>query len=117
MKLAWLCRRTVTLLLSLTAAVAMCAQPTADSVPQADTIVAAAPAADTLADADALPTITAAELDSPMMGESRASAYEESLWTRLVGFYNEWPLLTLLLIWGALLVLFYAVKKIAIALA
>ncbi|MBR1550837.1 MAG: DUF2207 domain-containing protein [Muribaculaceae bacterium] len=61
--------------------------------------------------------VTASELTSPMMTDSRAGTYKMSLWSRLCDFYVEWPVLTLLLAIAAVWLLFFVIKKIAIALA
>ncbi len=60
--------------------------------------------------------VSAAELSSPMMLDSRPNAYEQSWLDKFWDFYDEWPIATLLGILAALIGLFYLVKKIAIAL-
>lgn len=56
------------------------------------------------------------EMASPMMLDKTAEKYEESWSAKFWDFYDEWPVLTLFSILGALIVLFYVVRKIAIAL-
>lgn len=56
------------------------------------------------------------EMSSTMMRDDKADAYQESLWSKVVDFYNEWPIATLLGILVVMVGLFYLIKKIVIAL-
>ena len=60
--------------------------------------------------------IGADELSSPMMRDSQPGRYEQSWWGKVLDFYDEWPIATLMCILAALLGLFYLVKKLVIAL-
>lgn len=61
--------------------------------------------------------VTASEMASPMMTDSSAGTYEMSWQARLYDFYGEWPVLSLLLAIGAVWLMFFVIKKVAIALA
>ena len=55
-------------------------------------------------------------MSSTMMRDDKADAYQESLCSKVVDFYNEWPIATLLGILVVMVGLFYLIKKIVIAL-
>ncbi len=51
-----------------------------------------------------------------MMRDQRPDAYQETMMNKVIDLYNQSPALFLLAVLAALIVLFYLIKKIAIAL-
>ncbi|MBQ9217149.1 MAG: hypothetical protein IJ160_03090 [Muribaculaceae bacterium] len=76
----------------------------------------AATAFDTLEAADFNTDITPEEMTSAMMRDQRPDAYQETMVDKMIDLYNQSPALFLLAVLATLIVLFYLIKKIAIAL-